>query len=241
MNASYSIHPHEKYSVVLIDNPHLKDQDLLKFATHICRKEAIPLEKLEKSAWIERQNFSRLSEGESFYLHTFSFYENENPKARNLLGSCLTQPLTEKQKDRLVSGDVSVFKELHSHDLSRPNLLIGQTLCGDPEKAKTFRATPYPQVAEYTTREFPAGTYLLCDPCYLEEAPQPIAFIYTDSDGSIFDNQGRQFFVDSGRIGIYPGTTDPPSHPSQGWHRISMQRKWRLSKMPTHPTLRYRT
>ena len=60
------------------------------------------------------------------------------------------------------------------------------------------------------TMQFPAGEYWIGDPCYVLGA---CGFSWTHytayGDGRFKDNRGREYFVDSGTLGIFPADAVP--------------------------------
>ena len=121
-----SIHRNENYTVVIATEPDYDEEGsgtsvtnrAEHIATEVCKRYAIPQDTL---VWIEhydRTKFKYDDEQETWDLVSFNREKTpirgywEYPRGERVFISPKWQPLTAAQKDRLIAGDLTVFKEL---------------------------------------------------------------------------------------------------------------------------------
>ena len=117
------IHKHEKCTVVIAteadDNEGTSVTNMAEhIATEVCKAHEIPMLQL---VWIEHyshESFRSRDRDETWDLATFKRERTpvrgywDYPSGQMVFTSPKWQPLTVAQKDRLVAGDLTVFKEL---------------------------------------------------------------------------------------------------------------------------------
>lgn len=118
------IYAHEKVTVVIATEPDYDTEDsgtsitnrAEHIATRVCQQHNIEMIKL---VWIEHYDRQvKIGKKETWDLVTFTREKTpvrgywEYPRGQMVFTSPKWQPLSEEQKDRLVTGDLDVFKEL---------------------------------------------------------------------------------------------------------------------------------
>lgn len=123
------IHKNDNFTVIIATEPDYDEEGAgtsvtnraEHIATEVCKQYEIPQEKL---AWIEHYDRSKFElndeHEETWDLVSFSRQKTptrdywDYPRGEMVFTSPKWQHLTEEQKDRLVAGDLGVFKELKS-------------------------------------------------------------------------------------------------------------------------------